>query len=518
MSLALSFEAAERNYHSYLTSASKAVNNQPSPQSSPYSTVASPNAPLQESNELSHASRQYKALRDLPYTAIRPIAVKVADQPIMAGVRENAPASGGDRFRTKAWTPKQWKAYREKRRMRRLLYANDPAPEFVRKQLLDGLDPDPHHPALDVFEYPNPYMTGWALRYVTAMSIHATGVSYWWILPVQDEYGQDTIQLWYLPTTWVTPIHGEDRPFVAFKVKPPGAEEEKAMTRPAEEFCRFAMPDPANPLGTLSPMQSQARAINTDDEIQKAQFASMRNGLNPGMILVGGNHPNPPGVPGVGPRVEFTPEQRKQLIESLRLAYAGALHYGDPLILDALITDAYPYTRSPAELAFLESSQLTKNRIMQGIGTNPIVAGQIEGANRATAAVAHEGFYSVVVNPTITMMSEVMSLRLAPYFNKGGSQRLYIWIERAEAFDADLKLKQMALLVSAKAIRKNELREYGGLEKIDGPEGDEWAGPDTPPPEPEAAPAGESATEPARAKPAARPAVATRQPPKRSRG
>jgi phage portal protein BeeE len=48
---------------------------------------------------------------------------------------------------------------------------------------------------------------------------------------------------------------------------------------------------------------------------------------------------------------------------------------------------------------FLESGQSTKSRIFQSFGVNPIIVGEIAGANRAYAAVAEAVFCSNVINP-----------------------------------------------------------------------------------------------------------------------
>ena len=439
---------------------------------SPYS-VAANNGPLESLGGTNSAARQYSALRDIPYTAIRPIAIKCADQPIKVGYAPSkAVVSAEDRkMRTKSLLPTR--VYQD-------------APRFVQKAMVDGVEVDNSHWLLDSLDEPNPYMDGWSLRYCSVMSLIATGDAFWMI----DESG-GRLQFYYLPKTWVTPKHLEGDPFSFYEVKPPNIATEP-LPVPREDMIHFRFVDPADPLGSMSPLQTQARAVNTDDEIQKAQFAAMKNGLYPGMILHAGRLPPKPNETGLGPRPVLTPEQRRTLIDTIRLHASGAMHYGDPLIIDGMIEAAEPYMRTPAELGFLDSSQLTRDRIMHGLGVNPIVTGQVENANRASAVAANETFYQNVVNPILTLQSNALTQRLSTRDSAAG-RKLHVWIEKAVARDEDLQLSKMQAASTAGAITKNEWRESLGLEKVTDPEADKLP----PPPAPAGAPPGAGGLKPA---------------------
>jgi len=411
------------------------------------------------------AVKQYKALKDIPFTAIRPIAVRVADQSFKVGTKISA--SG----KPKGMMTKQ---------AARLV----PPTNLFRKAIAEGIETIEDHPLLDALENPNPYMSGWALKWCTAISLQATGRAYWlseYMLSADAADGGDgerTARFWYLPAHWVKPVHENGKPFAGWKIVPPNTQESDAKTLPADAVLPFFFPNPENPTDSLSPMQTQARAINTDDEVQKAQYSSMINSVRPSVVIAAGRMEMPQG--GQGPRPVLTPEQREQVVQSIRSAYAGAMHSGEPIIVDGLIESVTPFLPSPAEMDFLNGSKLTKDRIMQGIGTNPIVAGQIENANRASAYVAQDIFNANVVNPTITLISETLTKQLGPVFANAG-EKLYVWIERAEAQDVDLQNARVGMLVEAKAITKNELREFADMAPM-AEGGDELAGPPDPPP------------------------------------
>ena len=66
-------------------------------------------------------------------------------------------------------------------------------------------------------------------------------------------------------------------------------------------------------------------------------------------------------------------------------------------------------SHKPSEMGFLDSSALTKSDIFEGFGVNPISAGQVEHANRASSAVADRHLCANTVNPIIETMSQVMT-------------------------------------------------------------------------------------------------------------
>jgi phage portal protein BeeE len=433
---------------------------------------------------MASATKQYRAAKTgWPYAAIRPAAVKIAEQPIRAGRKKKAGgkgsgnSSGSGKFKVKSSAPAGF------------------------KQFAEGLEVMDDHTALSIFENPNPHSSGWSLLHSTGFSILATGQGFWWIVDRPQAADTDSlevqpaIQLWYLPSNWVKPIHKEGRPFSAYRVTPPGTADVDGFIVQPQDMCHFLFPDPEDPTQPMSPLQALARAVNTDDEIQKAQYASMINAMKPGMVLTAGRLDPPPGMTGQGPRPVLTPEQRQQLISSIRMAYAGAMHFGDPIIVDGMIEGVEPYTLTPAELDFMGGSTLTKDRIFQGIGTNPIVAGQIQDANRAQAAIAHEGFYGLVVNPVAGLISQEVTRKVGPRVSAGG-ERIYIWIEEAKARDADLERGKMQDAITAgNGVLVDEFREWMGLTPFGDARGQKFIGEQPPPP-----PGGPGGVKPAKPK------------------
>jgi phage portal protein BeeE len=119
---------------------------------------------------------------------------------------------------------------------------------------------------------------------------------------------------------------------------------------------------------------------------------------------------------------------------------------------------------SPQEMDFLNSGQQTTSRILQAYGVNPIVVGEIVGANRAQAAVAEAAFVSCCVNPLLELMSQTLTRWVVPLFGEG----LMAWFTPAVANDAELQLKRYDAGLKHGAVTINEFRAMLNLPPLPG--------------------------------------------------
>jgi hypothetical protein len=110
---------------------------------------------------------------------------------------------------------------------------------------------------------------------------------------------------------------------------------------------------------------------------------------------------------------------------------------------------------------WLQSGQQIKSRIFQAFGVNPIIAGEVEGANRASSAAAEDHFCKFTVNPLAALMSEVISAWIGPNFAEKGEE-LVVWIEPAQPADPDTKRADLAFLRSVGGLSIDQyLAAYG---------------------------------------------------------
>ena len=115
-----------------------------------------------------------------------------------------------------------------------------------------------------------------------------------------------------------------------------------------------------------------------------------------------------------GHRPTLTGPQQRQIIRAVRERYVGGINHGEPLILDGLIEDVKRLEQHVERNGFSKQQQQHEERITQGFGVNPIIMGQVEGANRAIALAAETHFADWCVNPKIALMSQCLTRMAVP--------------------------------------------------------------------------------------------------------
>lgn len=378
---------------------------------------------------LSRAVDQYEhGSKGWAYVAVRAIAQRIAGQDVFAAKLTDT------------------------RQQRRKLTLPDSMKAFG-----DRLEPLATHPILQAIDRPNPLMVRWPLMYFTVANLELTGRAFWWWADGE---------IWPLPSSWVEP---SDNLRTSWKVRPTGVVE--PFDVPGDDIAHFCLPDPANPFGSLSPLQSQASAVATDESIQQAQHRSFTNGNFPQLMIRAGRLPGMlPGQDGERPILE--PEQRKELIGAIKSIYRGAVNSSEPLIIDGMIEGVERLSDKPGEMDFMESGKAVKSRILQAFGVNPMIVGEIEGANRAQAVVAEQTFCQFTINPLIDLMSQT----LTAWSQLAFGESLAVWIAPCIAHDAELELQRWETAAKLGYVSQNEFRrQLLNLPDVDG--GDDFRDP-----------------------------------------
>lgn len=351
-------------------------------------------------SDLSNSAEQLRHFKGWVYSAVRPIAQRIAGQPIHVGRAKSVGKIG-----TKA---------------------------------PDDITPLDNHELVKLFSDPNGLMVAWSLMFTTVASLELTGRQLWYL--------PDRKQILPIPTPWIKAFNGAAR-ITSFTVQPPYTGEQIELD--ADECVLFAYPNPGDPHGAWSPLQAVGAEVDASEAIVTSQALMFRRGINPSHAIIIGKD----GESKLRPRLNQA--QQRQIVEAIRKRYGGYWNHGDPLILDALIEDIKPLSLNPKEMDYLKSGDAAKARVMQGFGTNPIISGQVEGSNRASSDAADRHFVQYVVNPKIELMSQTMTSWLRYVY---GDESLTVWIEPCVANDAETSLKWAELLVQSKSITKDELR------------------------------------------------------------
>lgn len=430
--------------------------------SGPYaaSTPAAHTVDTGQKNDLRH----YQAIRDTAFAAIRPICNRFAGQALKIAIvprrkkgqtrsdalRQMKSAARSDGYLGHGYTTRQKEA-------RRLM------PKRVEKSLPHDAVVLDDHEFTEAIYRPNNYMTAFNTMACMCASVLSCGRA----LMLWDEQerstgfsGEDSASAYYLPMHWARPL--ENTPALqGWKVTPPNVD---AIDVHRGQFVYFNCPDPANPFGSLSPMRSVRRPINTEDKIADAQQAEMDNLISPSYAVVVGQQMGPGGQKQ---RARLSKKQRRDVVNAVKTYVGGALRKGEPMILDALIEDMKDISPRSEDIGFEKGAKLTEEKIMKAYGVSPLIAGWVQNANRAGSVVAHELFYDVVLNPLLVMSGEAFTHALGPAYNTD-EYRVVIYHEAAVAEDSESMINRAKLF--PEAMRGSEKRRFirtGQIEWVD---------------------------------------------------
>jgi phage portal protein BeeE len=355
------------------------------------------------------------------------IATTVAGQPFCAGKKRGSQSK--ESYTTKALSdslPTQYKALARR---------------------IDQLE---SHPVLDTLADPSEFYCEWSLKFATAASLELTGRALWILLEDNGKRG-----IFPIPVSWVSEVNWVDG---IWYIRRPGTTKELEIA--SEFMAHFFYPNPSDPTEALSPLSAVGMSVIADEAIQTAQSSAFQNGLYPGLAVRVGEISDSNGGKY---RPELNADQRKTLIGTIRAAVGGANRNGEPVILDNMIEDVFPITRNPAEMGFLDSGRFTEKRIQHAFGVNPILLGEIEGANRASSTSAEHNFNTKKINPLLALISQTATEWLAPWYK---DKSLVVWLPECVAHDAEIEIKKWA--ISGKHATVNEHRARLGLPPIKG--------------------------------------------------
>jgi HK97 family phage portal protein len=214
------------------------------------------------------------------------------------------------------------------------------------------------HPLCRLLERPSPWLTSWELWYLTVVYLELTGNCFWYVAPRSDD-GQPG-ELWVVPTPWVKPIPDSANFVKGYDVSAPGGVCE--LFSP-QEIIHLKYPNPLDPHYGLSPLQANALTVDANTELLRSRYHTFLAGSRPGIVLQTDQVLNDQTV--------------NRLEEKLLSKFGGRENWQRPLVLEQGLT-ASPWTLTPAEMDFLNSSRMTRDEIFALFRVPPPVAGVIE--------------------------------------------------------------------------------------------------------------------------------------------
>ena len=244
----------------------------------------------------------------------------------------------------------------EAARNRPYLYVNTGQAEHEQVPLLHT------HPLCRLLERPNPWLTPWELWYLTIVYLELTGNCFWYVAPqnLGDTRLATPGEVWLIPTPWVRIIPDAKEYVKAYQVTAPGASGE--LFAP-DEIIHLKYPNPLDPHYGLSPLQANSLTIDANTELLKSRYQTFLAGQRPGVVLQTDQ--------------TLSDNTMTRLEERLQSRFAGRDNWHRPLVLEQGLK-ASPWTLTPAEMDFLNSSRMTRDEILAIFRVPPPITGIVE--------------------------------------------------------------------------------------------------------------------------------------------
>jgi HK97 family phage portal protein len=258
--------------------------------------------------------------------------------------------------------------------------------------------PLPHtHPLARLLDHPNPWMTPWELWYLTVLYLELTGNCYWYAAPRPT--GQPG-ELWIIPTPFVRVVPDPVEFVRGYEVQVPGMPTEVFG---AGEVIHLKYPNPLDVHYGLSPLQANALTIDANTELQKSRYQAFLLGQRPGMVLQTDQALGDPAL--------------RRLEERVQARFGGRDNWTRPLVLEQGLK-ASPWTLTPAEMDYLNSSKLSRDEIFALFRVPPPIAGIVE--NMGLGADIWYGsrvmFCEGTVQPKLDLIAQALTRDLARRF------------------------------------------------------------------------------------------------------
>lgn len=333
-------------------------------------------------------------------------------------------------------------------------------------------------PLVKLLKRPNPWQSGGMFRYSLGQQLDLTGKGMIWNVPnaaaqkglrLTQEFGiGKTSMRIVVPTAFAAPVPpGDDLPTGGWRIQPVatywGADPQGFVEMfggihlaygkviPHEQMQIISWPHPLYTDDGCSPTGRGAQWIDGSHQVGVAQWSQLKNGADPSLHI------------SVGEAFAFDEDMADRYGEKLRAKYGGPENSGRVMVTqDTTVT---PLSMSPKDMSYTEAFVQYRDAIMALHGAVPLEADTYAGFFAKV-----KQFTELVIQPVLNMLADEDSVRLAPEYGEG----LTIEYTAKSIDDPEVMDRETATLVSAKAIRINEVRARYGLPPD--PEGEEWAG------------------------------------------
>lgn len=252
------------------------------------------------------------------------------------------------------------------------------------------------HPALDLWNRPNPYMSRHELVEVWTQHLKLAGESYG-VLVSDPRFPALPLEMWPVRPDRMTPVPSSTD-FLAGWVYS-GPEGEKIPLDP-EQVIQVKLPNPLDPYRGMSPVQALLADLDAARFSAEWNRRFFLNDASPGGVIE---------VDGEMSDREFQKakdrwyDQHRGIGNAHRVAFLTKMKW-------------VPVSFSPRDMQFVQLRKYSSDAIREAYRVHPAILGQSADVNRANAEAADFQLAQWNVDPTLSRFAGALNTRLLPRY------------------------------------------------------------------------------------------------------
>lgn len=324
---------------------------------------------------------------------------------------------------------------------------------------------------VELLERPNHDDSFGDLIYNWGMQLDLTGMALTWMVP--NVLGVP-MELYPIPTATAQsgPIMTAEYPDGYWQIMPiypngPFSQYPTPLTAAGARIdskwmLRMKYPHPFLRYDGYSPMTALRHHLDQIESIDRSRFYSMKRSVNPSAVL------NMDDMEGMVPLPE---EEIERIRADFEAAQQGPENAGQ-LFVSFPGAKLEQWGSRPVDMEYQHGWDQLSSFCLGGFGITKQAAGMIEDSSYSTLYATLKQLYWTTLEPKCARISSQLTHHLAPHFGDG----LSVEVTCKRIDDHDVKNGKLTMLMSAKAITKNEMRHEQGFPLTQEPWGVEIAG------------------------------------------
>lgn len=301
------------------------------------------------------------------------------------------------------------------------------------------------HPALDLLDRVNPFMTFYDLKDLTITNLELTGNAYWWL--VKNKAGVIVqIYPWLRPDR-MTPIPSVKDFIEKYRYVQPGVND--PVDFKTSEIIHFKYVNPLDPYSGRSPVSSVGMSIAVDEYAQKYNLRFFQNGARPDFVL------------------QFKDGLDKVQADRIMAQWEERHGMGNehrPAVLSK--GELKSTSLSQKDMEFYNQRMMSRDEILAAFKVPKSLLGITEDVNFATAQAARLMFIKQVIVPKVEKFCQYLNEFLLPQFAGGDS--LFFDYDNPAPEDQTMRMEYYKTMQAVGALSANEIRSLEGFAPYEG--------------------------------------------------